>query len=71
HTFPAFSLISPDSFNFCLEEGALLDAAQQTLYQDVTVETYGSVASLGENFPICANEGGICSGVVGEGAVPE
>ncbi|XP_040541336.1 zinc finger protein 75A isoform X2 [Gallus gallus] len=28
------------------EEGALLDAAQQTLYQDVTVETYGSVASL-------------------------
>lgn len=32
------------------EEGPLLDAAQQTLYQDVTVETYGSVASLGENF---------------------
>uniref|UniRef100_A0A8V0XED2 KRAB domain-containing protein n=1 Tax=Gallus gallus TaxID=9031 RepID=A0A8V0XED2_CHICK len=27
------------------EEGALLDAAQQTLYQDVTVETYGSVGN--------------------------
>uniref|UniRef100_A0A8V0XEC0 KRAB domain-containing protein n=1 Tax=Gallus gallus TaxID=9031 RepID=A0A8V0XEC0_CHICK len=33
------------------EEGALLDAAQQTLYQDVTVETYGCLFQKGE---LCA-----------------
>uniref|UniRef100_A0A8V0X4C1 KRAB domain-containing protein n=1 Tax=Gallus gallus TaxID=9031 RepID=A0A8V0X4C1_CHICK len=37
------------------EEGALLDAAQQTLYQDVTVETYGRGRPLD---PRCAQPEG-------------